>query len=128
MSDINSGEIADREFVAGLICTEFGFRPNVMIAELNMNVTCYRSGDRTIVEVLDSNTVFDLPYDVLDKMCKKYRYRMLLFRIISASGAAISTTYPYGYGLKTLDLPVIMSEDALAAYRRYLKSYLNSNV
>jgi len=128
MSDINSGEIADREFVAGLICTEFGFRPGVMITELNMNATCYRSSDRTIVEVLDSNTVFDLPYDVLDKMCKKYRYRMLLFRIISASGAAISTTYPYGYGLKTLDLPVIMSEDALTAYRSYLKSYLNSNV
>jgi hypothetical protein len=128
VSDINSGEIADREFVAGLICTEFGFRPNVMIPELNMNVTCYRSSDRTIVEVLDSSMVFDLPYDILDKMCKKHKYRMLLLRIISASGAAISASYPYGYGLKTLDLPVIMSEDALTAYRNYLKSYLNSNV
>ena len=128
MSDINSGEIADREFVAGLICAEFGFRPNVMIPELNMNATCYRSSDRTIVEVLDSNIVFDLPYDVLDRMCRKHRYRMLLFRIISASGAAISTSYAHGYGLKTLDLPVIMSEDALTAYRNYLKNYLEGNV
>ena len=128
MSDINSGELADKEFVATLICTEFGFKPNVMIPELSINATCYRSSDRTIVEVLDSTTVLDLPYDVLDKMCRKHRYRMLLFRIISASGAAISTTYPYGHGLKTLDLPVIMSEDALTAYRSYLKNYLNSNV
>ena len=128
MSDINSGELADKEFVATLICAEFGFKPNVMIPELSINATCYRSGDRTIVEVLDSSTVLDLPYDVLDKMCRKHRYRMLLFRIISASGAAISTTYPYGHGLKTLDLPVIMSEDTLTAYRNYLKNYLNSNV
>ncbi len=128
MSDINSGDIADREFVAGLICSEFGFRFNVMIPELSMNVTCYRSSDRTIVEILDSNTVFDLPYDVLDRMCKKHRYRMLLFRIISVSGAAISTSYARGYGLKTLDLPVIMSEDTIAAYRNYLNNYLNSNV
>lgn len=128
MSDINSGELADKEFVTMLIHTEFGFKPNVMIPELSINATCYRSSDRTIVEVLDSNTVLDLPYDILDKMCRKHKYRMLLFRIIFASGAAISTTYPYGYGLKTLDLPVIMSEDALTAYRNYLKNYLNSNV
>jgi len=128
VSDINSGEIADREFLAALICAEFGFKPNVMIPELNMNATCYRSSDRTIVEVLDSNMIFDLPYDVLDRMCRKHKYRMLLLRIISASGAAISTSYPHGYGLKTLDLPVIMSEDALTAYRNYLKNYLNSNV
>jgi hypothetical protein len=99
-----------------------------MISELNINATCYRSSDRTIVEVLDSNNILDLPYDVLDKMCRKHSYRMLLLRIISGSGAAISTTYPYGYGLRTLDLPIIMSEDSLTAYRRYLKNYLNSNV
>ncbi len=128
MSDINSGEIANREFIASLICSEFGFRPNVMISELQINATCYRSKDRTIVEVLDSNTVFDLPYDAVDKLCRKHNYRMLLLRIISASGAAISASYPYGYGLRTLDLPVIMSEDAIAAYRNYLKTYLNSNV
>jgi len=128
VSDINSGVIADREFVAGLICSEFGFRSNVMIPELSMNVTCYRSSDRTIVEILDSSAVFDLPYDVLDGMCKKHKYRMLLFRIIPVSGAAISTSYAHGYGLKMLDLPVIMSEDTIAAYRNYLNNYLNSNV
>jgi hypothetical protein len=128
VSDINSGEIANREFVTSLICSEFGFRPNVMINELQINATCYRSKDRTIVEVLDSNTVFDLPYDALDKLCIKHKYRMLLLRIISASGAAISTSYPSGYGLRTLDLPVIMSEDTITAYRNYLKTYLNSNV
>lgn len=128
MSDINSGEIANREFIAGLICTEFGFKPNVMIPELNINVTCYRQKDRTIVEVLESSTILGLPYDAVDKMCRKHKYRMLLFRIISASGAAISTNYPQGYGLKTLDLPVIMSEDALTAYRKYLNNYIGSNV
>ncbi len=127
MSDINSGELADSEFVAGLICSEFGFRANVMIPELSMSVSCYRSRDRTIVGVLDSSTLFDMPYDFLDRMCKKHSYRMLLFRIISVSGAAISKTYTHGYGLKTLDLPVIMSEDAIGAYRKYLNNYLNNN-
>lgn len=126
MSDINSGEIANREFVTGLICTEFGFKANVMIPELNINVDCYRSKDRTIVEVIDANLRFELPYDMLDKMCKKHRYRMVVLRILAVSGGAMSTTYLKGYGLKTVDLPIIMSEDALTAYRRYLTSYLQS--
>jgi hypothetical protein len=126
MSDINSGEVANREFIAGLICTEFGFTPNVAIQELNISAACYRSKDRTIVEVLDSSMTLDLPYDALDRMCRKHRYRMLLFRIISASGAAISNSYSRGYGLKTLDLPVIMSEDALTAYRKYLHNYIGN--
>lgn len=126
MSDINSGEIANREFITGLICTEFGFKPDVMIPELNVSVDCYRSKDRTIVEVVDSSSRFELPYDVLDKLCKKYRYRMLIMRILAVSGAAISTSYLEGYGLKTVDLPVIMSEDALTAYRNYLTNYLKS--
>ncbi len=70
MSGINSGEISCREFVTGLICTEFGFRANVMIPEFNMNVPLYRSRDRTIVEAVDSNSRFELPYNVIDKMCK----------------------------------------------------------
>lgn len=126
MSDINSGEIANREFITGLICTEFGFKPGVMIPELNLSVDCYRSKDRTIVEVVDSSSRVDFPYDVLDRLCKKYRYRMLIMRILAVSGAAISKTYLEGYGLKTVDLPVIMSEDALTAYRNYLTNYLKS--
>ncbi|MEM2759610.1 MAG: hypothetical protein QXU32_08655 [Nitrososphaerales archaeon] len=126
MSDINSGEIANRDFIVGLMCTEFGFRPNVMIQELNMNVSCYRSRDRTIVEVLDSSMSFEFPYDVLDKMCKRYRYRMLIVRILAATGVAIPTDYLEGYGLKTVDLPIVMSEDALTAYRNYLTNYLKS--
>lgn len=126
MSDINSGEIANKEFVTGLICTEFGFKANVMIPELNVSVDCYRSKDRTVVEVVDSSSHFEFPYDVLDKLCKKYRYRMLIIRILAVSGAAISKTYLEGYGLKTVDLPVIMSEDALTAYRNYLANYLKS--
>lgn len=113
MSDINSGDITDREFVTGLICTEFGFKLNVMIPELNMNVGCYRHKDRTIVEVLDARSSFELPYDVLDRMCKRHRYRMLVIRILAISGAAIPRNYVEGYGLKTVDLPIIMSEDAL---------------
>jgi hypothetical protein len=126
VSDINSGEMANREFVAGLICTEFGFKPNVMIPELNMSVSCYRSKDRTIVEVVDANSRFELPYETLDKICKKHRYRMLIVRILAVGGAAISTSYLEGYGLKTVDLPIIMSEDILTMYRNYLKNYLKS--
>ncbi|MFQ5940090.1 MAG: hypothetical protein ACE5KA_00100 [Nitrososphaerales archaeon] len=126
MSDINSGEFADREFVTALICTEFGFRANVTIPELNTTVDCYRSEDRTIVEVIDSNSSLELPYHVLDKICKKHSYRMLIVRILAVSGAAISRSYLEGYGLKTVDLPVIMSEDVLTAYRNYLSNYLKS--
>jgi hypothetical protein len=124
MSDVNSGEMASKEFVTGLICSEFGFRSNVTIAELNMSVDCYRAKDRTIVEVLDPSTSFELPYDALDKICKKNRYRMLVVRILSISGVALPKKYLEGYGLKTVDLPIIMSEDVLTAYRSYLTNYL----
>jgi len=128
VSGINSGEISCREFVTGLICTEFGFRANVMIPEFNMNVPLYRSRDRTIVEAVDSNSRFELPHNVIDKMCKVHRYRMLIVRILAVSGAAISTRYLEWYGLKTVDLPIIMSEDTLTAYRSYLTNYIKSAV
>jgi len=124
VSDINSGELTDREFIIGLICTEFGFRANVMIPELNRSVDCYRTKDRTIVEVIDASSTFDLAYDVLDRICKKHRYRMLILRILAVSGGAVPKAYLEGYGLKTVDLPIIMSEDALTAYRSYLTNYL----
>ena len=53
---------------------------------------------------------------------------MLIVRILAVSGAAISTRYLEGYGLKTVDPPIIMSEDTLTAYRSYLTNYLKSAV